>query len=185
METDRLIDDLRRTLDAQLVRLKALRELPLTLLERRPAPKRWSVLEVCEHLNLLSGHYLRHLERAYASGGFTRAARHRPGYWGGKLTRMMQPRPDGSVPRPMSTLWIFEPRKAPSKRLAALDECIAMVQRLRDVLDKAERDGLEGPRITSTLGPIFRFKAADAFSFATAHQERHLLQIDRTLAALR
>lgn len=187
MGTEQLIAELRNTLDAQLQRAKELRELPLVLLEQRPAPKKWSVLEICEHMNLSCGHYLAHLRKAYADprSHFTRSDEHRPGFWGGMLTRTMQPTDDGRIKLPMPTLRIFEPRQAPAKRLVALDEFIAMLEGFRALLDVAATRGMEGPRITSTLGPLFRFKVADAFSFAIAHQERHLLQIDRTLEALR
>ncbi|MEO5584289.1 MAG: hypothetical protein ABIQ75_02450, partial [Flavobacteriales bacterium] len=42
----------------------------------------------------------------------------------------------------------------------------------------------ESPRITSTLGPVLRFKIGDAFRFMIAHQERHFLQIERSLQAV-
>ena len=159
----------------------------MVLLEQRPAPKKWSVLEVCEHMNLSCGHYLVHLRRAYADprARFTHAATHRPGFWGGMLTRTMQPTTDGRIRMPMSTLRMFEPRQAPVKRLDALDEFIRMLLDFQELVEVAAQRGMEGPRITSTLGPLFRFKVADAFSFAIAHQERHLLQIERTLQALR
>ncbi len=187
MRTENLIEALRATLDKQLQQARALRELPLVLLEERPAPNKWSVLEVCEHMNLSSGHYLAHLRRAYADprARFTLGTVHRPGFWGGMLTRTMQPTLDGRIKMPMSTLRMFEPRQAPVKRLDALDEFIRMLLGFRELLDVAAERGMEGPRITSTLGPLLRFKVADAFSFAIAHQERHLLQIERTLQALR
>lgn len=34
-------------------------------------------------------------------------------------------------------------------------------------------------RVVSSLGPMIRFKADDAFRFSVAHQERHFLQIER------
>ncbi len=34
-------------------------------------------------------------------------------------------------------------------------------------------------KVTSSLGPIIRFKAGDAFRFPVAHQQRHFLQIER------
>ncbi|MEO8734696.1 MAG: hypothetical protein ABI373_10230, partial [Flavobacteriales bacterium] len=52
------------------------------------------------------------------------------------------------------------------------------------LLEKALSQGLEGPRITSTLGPVLRFKIGDAFRFTIAHQERHFLQIERALKAV-
>jgi hypothetical protein len=187
MDTRSIHDELRKTLDAQLRKARALRELPLELLETRPAPGRWSVLEVCEHMVLSSGHYLRHLRAAYSDPRVRFSARpsHSPGFWGGLLTRTMQPREDGRIPLPMATMRMFEPLQAPAKRLSALDDLITLLEGFRSLLEEAAERGMSGPRITSTLGPVFRFKVADAFRFATAHQERHLLQIERTLAALR
>lgn len=187
MSTEQLTIDLGTTLKRQLQRARALRELPLVLLEQRPAPKRWSVLETCEHMNLSSGHYLAHLRKAYdhPRSRFVHCEIHVPGFWGGMLTRTMQPTAEGQIRMPMSTLRMFEPLQAPVKRLDALDDLIVLLEGFRALLDVAATQGMEGPRITSTLGPIFRFKIADAFAFATAHQERHLLQIDRTLRALK
>jgi len=138
-------------------------------------------------MNLSSGHYLRHLRAAYADPAVRLKveAAHSPGLWGGLLTRKMRPGTDGKIPLPMSTLRMFEPREAPVKRMAAIDELIAMLEGFGALLEVAEKRGMAGPRITSTLGPLFRFKVADAFAFAIAHQERHFLQIERTLAALR
>ncbi len=184
-------NDLLRTLDAQLVaqleQAHALRELPLVTLERRPSPERWSVLEVCEHLNILSGHYLRHLRNVYAAQGavLRHEEDHRPGLWGGLLTKAMRPKEDGRIPWRMRTLKFFEPRQATVKRLGALDDLIVLLEQFRVVVRQAIERGTAGPRITSTLGPVFRFKVADALHFAVAHQERHFLQIQRTLEAVR
>jgi hypothetical protein len=136
---------------------------------------------------LSSGHYLRHLRAAYADprARFTARPTHASGFWGGLLTRTMQPRSDGRIPLPMATLRMFEPIQAPTKRLSALNDLIAKLEGFRSLLEDAAERGMHGPRITSTLGPLFRFKVADAFRFATAHQERHLLQIERTLEAIR
>ncbi len=141
---------------------------------------------MCEHLNVPGGHYLRHLRKAYADphARFVRASTHEPGRWGGLLTRTMRPREDGSMPMRVRTLWLFEPRQAPAKRLGALDDLLGQVETFQAVLDQAAQRGFEGPRITSTLGPVIRFKTADAFRFTIAHQGRHLLRIDRTLEAL-
>ncbi len=49
------------------------------------------------------------------------------------------------------------------------------------LLEIAKRTDLNVMRITSSLGPIIRFKAGDAFRFPIAHQVRHFLQLERTL----
>jgi len=186
MDSEALVRDLRNDLADHMRRRRTLRELPWGQLERRPGPGRWSVLEVCEHLNVLGGHYLRHLRKAYADpyARFVRASTHEPGRWSGLLTRTMLPQKDGSIPMRVRTLWLFEPRQAPAKRPGALDDLLGQVETFQAVLDQAVQRCFEGPRITSTLVPVIRFKAPDAFRFTIAHQGRHLLRIDRTLEAL-
>ena len=182
--TGELIDQLRASLRRQLLRTEELMLLPLEQLATAPGPKRWSVLQVVEHLNILGGHYHHRLRAVYATGtGFRRTDTFRSGPWGERLTRTMQPREGGRIPWRMRTLGRFEPEPA-SGSSNALTQFTAMLVDLDRMLVLSRSTGLDGPRITSTLGPLFRFKPGDAFRFTIAHNERHFLQIERTLADL-
>ena len=181
--TSRLIDELKASVQDQLKHVKIWSELPLDLLEERPAPRSWSVLEVIEHLNISSGHYTRRLRRIYSKGEAPELkAEFTPGRWGESFTRSMQPLPDGTIPKPMRTLWLFEPKAAAAKGRTSLLEFQAMLEEQLVLLERARTLGWEGPKVTSTLGPIFRFKIGDAFRFMVAHQARHFLQAECTLA---
>ena len=183
--TSRLIDEMQASVQDQLKHLKAWSELPLEHLEERPAPRSWSVLEVIEHLNISSGHYTRRLRRIYAQGeALGSKAEFTPGRWGESFTRSMQPLADGTIPKPMRTLWLFEPKAAAAKGRTSLQEFQAMLEEQLVLLERARTLGWEGPKVTSTLGPIFRFKIGDAFRFMVAHQARHFLQAERALASL-
>jgi hypothetical protein len=184
MDSQLLIQDLQAIIQEQLRRMDELVALPIRRLEQRPRPKAWSALEVVEHLNILSGHYVRRLRKAYAGNGIFRKDGFLPGRWGEKLTTAMRPLPDGRIPGPMRTLWFFEPKAAHAKGRQSLRDFRALLDEQVMLLDKASTMGIEGPRITSTLGPILRFKIGDAFRFMIAHQQRHFLQIDRALAAV-
>jgi len=183
LDTRTLISHLQSTLRKQLQRCDELRLLPIDLLQRRPHPKRWSVLEVIEHMNLSSGHYHDRLQRIY--GDENNRLRFRtsftPGFWGHRMVGTMQPKVDGTIPWKMPTIGKFEPHVAESEVLRPLDEFSAVLNGLIGMLERARTRGLEGEKVVSTLGPILRFKAGDAFRFPIAHQERHLLQIERTL----
>lgn len=185
--TTDLIDGLQRSLRRQLEQLDALRRLPLDVLRTRPTPKRWSVLEVVEHMLLSSGHYHRRVARLFADpdSGLRPSPRFTPGRWGHKFTEGMRPGPEGGIANPMRTLWFFEPKPAQAVGLDTLDRFEDMARSFIRLLEEARTRGLEGPRVTSTLGPLFRFKVGDAIAFPVAHQERHFLQIERTLAAVR
>ncbi len=187
LDTRTLIDALQQQLRAQLAHVDALLDLPTERLLKRPAPDRWSVMEVVQHMNLSSGHYHRLLQRLYANenNGLRFRSTFTPGLLGQYSVNAMTPKPNGDIPMRMRTLRMFDPaRTAPVNA----DDALAPLLRFREMLhgfmgllERARTRGLEGEKVTSTLGPIIRFKAGDAFRFPIAHQERHFLQIDRVL----
>lgn len=186
MGTQTLIDELQATIQRQLARCVEFRQLPIALLRQRPDPKRWSVLEVIEHMNLSGRVYFRGLQKVFADqrSSLRYAAEFQPGRWGDLFTKGLQPGSNGKISWKMRTMGMFEPRTAHTKGLASLDEFETMLRGSMELLDQARSRGLDGAKVTSTLGPILRFKVGDAFRFPLAHQERHMLQIERTLAAL-
>ena len=187
LDTRTLIDALQQQLRVQLAHVDALLDLPTERLLKRPAPDRWSVMEVVQHMNLSSGHYHRLLQRLYANenNGLRFRSTFTPGLLGQYSVNSMTPKPNGDIPMRMRTLRMFDPaRTAPvnaDDALAPLLRFREMLQGFMGLLERARTRGLEGEKVTSTLGPIIRFKAGDAFRFPIAHQERHLLQIDRLL----
>lgn len=185
METIALIEDLSATLRAQRERAVAVRALPADRLEFRPAPDQWNVLEVFEHLNLSSGIYLRGLERVFddRADRLPFNATFTPGRLGQYFTKGMLPKADGSVGNRMRTLRMFDPARQKGADAASLDRFIDLCDRFLRLLQRARHTDLNRMRVTSSLGPIIRFKAGDAFRFPIAHQQRHFLQIERLLAA--
>ncbi|MBL7982210.1 MAG: DinB family protein [Flavobacteriales bacterium] len=187
LDTRTLIDALQQQLRVQLAHVDALLDLPTERLLKRPAPDRWSVMEVVQHMNLSSGHYHRLLQRLYANenNGLRFRSTFTPGLLGQYSVNAMTPKSNGDIPMRMRTLRMFDPaRTAPVNA----DDALAPLLRFREMLhgfmgllERARTRGLEGEKVTSTLGPIIRFKAGDAFRFPIAHQERHFLQIDRVL----
>lgn len=187
LDTRTLIDALQQQLREQLAHVDTLLDLTTERLLKRPAPDRWSVMEVVQHMNLSSGHYHRLLQRLYANenNGLRFRSTFTPGLLGQYSVNSMTPKPNGDIPMRMRTLRMFDPaRTAPvnaDDALAPLLRFREMLQGFMGLLERARTRGLEGGKVTSTLGPIIRFKAGDAFRFPIAHQERHFLQIDRTL----
>jgi hypothetical protein len=85
----------------------------------------------------------------------------------------------------MKTMAMFEPRNVSTTGMKALNEFEAICHSFIGLLERARTRGLEGEKVTSTLGPILRFKVGDAFRFPIAHQQRHMLQIERVLDEVR
>jgi hypothetical protein len=187
MATEALIDELQYRLKEQLKKLADYRSMSEALLTTRPAPERWSIVEICEHINLSSGHYFKLLRKIYNDPQSRLKLKESfvPGRFGEMSVKAMQPTDEGKINWKMRTMGMFEPRTAGEKGVRSMDELRSMLEGMIDLLQMARKRGLEGERITSTLGPILRFKAGDAFRFPIAHQDRHFLQMKRTLEAVR
>ena len=185
-DTRTLITDLQATLRDQLATVEELRGKPVELLHCRPAPDRWSVMEIFAHMVLSSGHYRDGSRRIYSDPNSRLRLRRtfKSGRWGELMTRGMAPRTGGRIAWKMRTMRMFEPRTAHVEGTRALEDFVALCRDLVDLLEAARTRGLEGERVVSTLGPILRFKVGDAFRFVVAHQQRHMLQIERTLRAV-
>ncbi|MBL7965314.1 MAG: DinB family protein [Flavobacteriales bacterium] len=183
--TRTLIAELQATLAAQRARLVEWQELPIDVLTRRPAPGRWSALEVVAHMQLSSGHYHDRLHRIYTGPDARLQFRdtYRPGRLGEFSVKAMQPK-DGRIGWRMRTLPLFDPSRTGDVGHGTIPRFICLLDGYNGMLERARTIGLEGPKVTSTLGPVIRFKVGDAFRFPIAHQERHFLQIERTLNAL-
>ncbi len=184
MDTATLIEELASTLRQQLVRAAEVRKLSSELLLHRPAPEQWNALMIFEHLCLSSGIYVRGLEDVFDR----RAHRYpgnkefKPGLLGNYFTTGMVPRPDGSISNRMRTLRMFDPARNNGASSESIDRFMDLCERFLLLLQHAGTTDLNRMRVTSSLGPLIRFKAGDAFRFPIAHQQRHFLQLERTLA---
>lgn len=181
--TEVLIERMQRDLQQQIERAHEIRKLPERILSQRPGPGRWSVVEVFEHMCLSSRHYLGQTEKIYMDRTsrlrFSRT--YSQGTMGRFFTEGLRPSAEGKVSWKMRTMGMFEPRPENCIGSNSLDRFVQMCERFLAVLEIASTRGLEGAKVTSTLGPIIRFKVGDALLFPIAHQQRHMLQVERTL----
>lgn len=183
MDKQRMIDELTGALQAQIEQAERLRLLLAGTLMKRPATGQWNVQEVFAHLVLSSGVYERGLHAVFArkaallpnSPSFT------PGVLGGYFTRTMEPKPDGRITWKMKTMRMFDPAKQDNAPSAPLQAFIDLSNSLLGLLERARSTDLDRMKVVSTLGPLVRFKAGDAFRFVVAHHKRHFLQIERLL----
>lgn len=178
---EQLIADLSATLRSQIARAQQLQQLPADLLLRRPAPDNWNALEVFEHMNLSSGIYLRGLQDVFArkAAGLKPNPAFKPGVLGEYFTKAMQPKADGTIGSRMRTMKLFDPARNHGASTESITRFISMCEQFLALLDKSRSTDLNRMKVTSSLGPIVRFKAGDAFRFPIAHQVRHMLQVER------
>lgn len=182
--TEQLIADLSTTLRSQIARAQQIQQLPADLLLRRPAPDKWNALEVFEHLNMSSGIYLHGLKDVFTrkAAGLKPNPVFKPGMLGEYFTKAMIPKPDGRIGSKMRTMKMFDPARNQGASNESIARFVVMCEQFLALLDKSRSTDLNRMKVTSSLGPIIRFKAGDAFRFPVAHQMRHFLQIERLLA---
>ena len=184
--TQVLIERMQQDLQQQIARTNEILELPERILSQRTEPGPWSVVEVYEHMGLSSGHYLVRAEKIYADpdSGVRLDPTYTQGTMGRFFTEGLRPSTEGRIGWKMRTMGMFEPRPEKCLGTAPLERFVKMCERFLAILDVARTRGIEGAKITSTLGPIIRFKVGDALLFPIAHQQRHMLQVERTLIAV-
>lgn len=185
MDATLLIEQLTATVSGQLERAREIATLPSERLIHRPAPDQWNALEVFEHLWLSGRIYVQGLERVFDQHAerFPFNNDLRPGLLGNYFTKGMLPGPDGRIRNRMQTLRMFDPPRNGGASLDSIRRFIDLCERFLELLQRARSTDLNRMKVTSSLGPIIRFKAVDALRFPIAHQQRHFLQLERVLAS--
>ncbi len=169
-----------RTILATVIRLRA--EDPATLLAS-PAPGAWSVAQILEHLNSYGRYYLPALERALQQKSAS-TEWYTPGWLGNYFTNLISPTTEGQVKSKMKS-----PKEhAPAPHIdinPVVETFIAQQHILLGLLEKAKSKNIGTIRVPISISKMIRLKAGDTFRFLVGHEQRHFLQIERTLQTLK
>ncbi|WP_207511989.1 DinB family protein [Longitalea luteola] len=160
-----------------MLRLAYLKQLPVSQLTQQPAPGRWSVAQVLEHLNTYGRYYLPKLEQAITHSKTSAADFFTHGWLGGYFTKSMLPKPDGSIPNKMKTFKNHDPLPTVDA-VKALQEFEQQEVWLLELLNKAQRVDINRIRIPVSIAPFIKLKMGDVFGFIIAHHQRHFVQIE-------
>jgi len=152
------------------------------LLLTQPGEGRWSVIQVLAHLNSYAAYYIPALEKALQADKPAKLT-FKPGWFGNYFTRIMQPQADGTIAKKMKSPKDHRPAERPDAD-KELENFLSWHQQLLDLLKLAERKDIGAIRVPISISKLIRLKAGDTFRFFLAHEERHFLQIARTLKSL-
>ncbi|MGB8192500.1 MAG: DinB family protein [Chitinophagaceae bacterium] len=150
------------------------------VLTQSPAPGKWSVAQVIEHLNSYGRYYLPAIQSAIEKNAHAHASFFKPGWLGDYFTRSMLPGKNGQVANKMQSPKDHRPSAAIDSK-PAIDEFLLQQQQLLDLLEKARQTSLSKIRIPISLSWFIKLKLGDTFRFLIAHHQRHFLQIKNTL----
>lgn len=144
----------------------------------RPAPDRWSVAQLCEHLSIVEGNVTRLMAKLLGKAEETGAARAEGAPFAAVSIEEFAERSRGvKLEAPESVRPGDTPVLAHS--LAALDGSRAALHALRPRLERADGHALRFPH--PTWGPLNLYQW---LLFVGAHESRHLSQIEALKAAM-
>jgi hypothetical protein len=180
MRSETLIADLIDRTRANMNRAEALRQLPLSALNARTAPERWSALECIEHLNRYGRFYLPEMERRMKASRYAASPEFRSGWLGNYFAHALAPK---EKLNPMKTFSAMDP-KGSALDAGVLDVFLQQQQQMLVLLDRARQTDLARVRTAVSFMPLLRLRLGDTFRVVIYHNERHLGQAEREAARM-
>ena len=153
------------------------------LLVKKPAPGKWSVLECFEHMNILYDIYLNNIKEAIENnvGKYEQEEYFKPSIVGHYFFLSMVPNEKQKPRFKIKTFKRFEPT---GKKPDSIDRFREYHSEFSDLVKQIPELNLDKIKVTSSIGKIMRFKLGDAFRIVTGHNQRHFIQVQKTLSAV-
>ncbi|GGG12169.1 DinB family protein [Pontibacter amylolyticus] len=167
------LDQISRTVENQKhTAIAAFVPLELSLLNSKPAPDSWSILECLEHLNRYSRYYNPVLAKAIAANAGGNTDQTISYTWLGKKSLDMV-RPENG--KKSKTVKHMNPNNSQLGR-QTLEEFLDHQTELLQLLDKAKGANLNKKAIPVEFFKLLKLRIGETLEFVALHQERHLQQ---------
>ena len=154
------------------------------MLLQQPAEGKWSIAQIIEHLNSYGRYYLPLIRKTISTGSHSPGLFYTPGWLGDYFTKAMMPKATGEVKNKMQAPRDHRPKSDLNSK-AVIDEFLEQQHLLLQLLGEAEKTHLGKVRIPISLTRFIRLKLGDTFRFIIAHHQRHFVQAQNTIKALR
>jgi len=155
--------------------------LPDECLLYHPAPGKWNVAEIFEHLNIMHGAFLQSINKVMHKAPINARESFTSGWIGNQLYNWMMPRPDGTVFK-MKSPRRFHAVAAPLNPKKVLDTFMNQLDEFDHVLELCLYVDLQKMKLPFVFPRGLRLRLGDGLRFIVAHSERHLLQARNVLA---
>jgi hypothetical protein len=178
-----LLDSLQNDVRQLISEANYLKSIDPAILIQEPAPGKWSIIQVLEHLNSYGRYYLLAMERSMDKG--TKSVEYfKPGWIGDYFTRLMKPGDNGQVSNKMKSPKEHRPSKYPDA-FPVLNTFLEQQQYLLDLLELAKSKNIGAIRTPISISRWIKLKLGDTFRFFVAHEQRHFVQINNALLTIR
>lgn len=150
------------------------------ILHEQPAPGKWNVIQVLEHLNSYGRYYLPAIEKSLQAN---RPATEifKPGLIGDYFTRMLAPSDKATVKYKMKAPKDHRPSPHLDHQ-PVIQTFLEQQQTLLELLEKAKTKNIGRIRTPISISRFIKLKLGDTFRFLIAHEQRHFIQIRNTMA---
>lgn len=153
------------------------------ILLQEPAPGKWSVIQVLEHLNSYGNYYLLAIERSLKQDKPAKLM-FKPGWLGDYFTKLMKPGENGVIAHKMQSPKGHRPHSHPDA-FPVLNTFLEQQHYLLELLESAKTKNIGSIRTPVSISKFIKLKMGDVFRFLIAHEQRHFVQIENTLAAIK
>ncbi len=177
-----LLEDLSRNVEETIATAQQLQQLPPVLLNQQPAPGKWSIAQVLEHLNSYNRYYLPEMEKALKGSSVPFNPVFRAGLFGNYFTNMMQPGEDGRILHKMQAPKDHRPA-AILDTTKVLAEFMTGQAHLLELMTLAGKTDMNRLKVPVSISRFIKLKLGDTFRFLTAHQLRHFVQVSHIMEA--
>jgi uncharacterized damage-inducible protein DinB len=177
-----LLSGLQKDIDSLQQRINTIQQYDNSILNRQPAPGKWSVAQIIEHLNSYNRYYLPEIERSLNTKDIPFNKTFKPGLIGNYFTNMMAPKSE-QVTNKMKAPKDHTPAPALDSR-KVIAEFIAGQLRLAELLKQAEKTDIGRLKVPISISRFIKLKLGDTLRFLITHQQRHFLQIERVFTGL-
>jgi hypothetical protein len=182
IQQEQLIDSLKKDVEILLSTVQSfVAEKDALLIQ--PAPGKWSITQILEHLNMYSRYYIPAIDRAITTTPSTREAWFISGFWGNYFTNMMKPKNVFEVKNKMGAMKSYSPENVYNPD-TVINEFIQHQQRLLQLLELSRQKSLNGIKVPISISKMIKLKLGDTFRFFIAHEQRHFIQARNALKTI-
>ncbi len=184
VKTSELLDQLKTDTRQVIMEAKILLQNDPELLTRQPAPGKWSIAQILEHLNAYGRFYIPEIRKALDESKLSPESKYNSGWLGNFFTNSMKPTAEKRVKNKMKAMKDYTPTPDLDSK-TVIDEFIHQQQEILNLLEISAQKNLGRIRIPISITRFIRLKLGDTFRFVIAHNQRHFIQCEKTLNTLR
>lgn len=179
IQSEKLIQDLEEMTRQHIERTEELLSRSEDELNWKSAPDSWSALECIEHLIRYFDYYLPEIDRRIKERKAIRRPDFKSSWLGEYFSKSMMPKAK------LNKMKTFNSMNAVGSLLdrTRLEHFITQLQEMLKLLDQARSVSLRRTKTSISISNFIRLRLGDTFRVVIYHNERHMQQAERAVAA--